>query len=454
MMIEQEFSNPDRIKLSTDVEKEVKIPQDTVDNRIDIINNADKASEYGRPRLDLTRDELVEEYKKKDIENIQIIEKSFVNGEINIETRDFLINYYQNSYELYEGLKTNLNELLGAEPKNVKYINLLEGKVDEDTPYFDEHVGPDTTMIYEYDIDAPWRVENKFPGSKGEKITIQIVMPMMKDVHRAIDKVKIGGKYDMERKKELEKLKYGKYLDDLDKRKLRKPIERMKDILRCSILAPRYDDVDSIFKNTFETGKVLKSSRSSKYLDNDAANAEEFYKNSQNYRDNKNYLMINIPKSGQFYVEIQYKTDVQFYNADILTHLEYEKARAKQELFYKADTEGDKAVLNNAIYIHKLNIQKINAQAYEQCNFNVLHDIKKLEDKHRAKGINPDKDGTYPLCRELAQKCLLVRSAVALTKDVFEKGTAWERDIKKRYKKIIEGKYLADIRGYKNKQGR
>ena len=456
-----EFSNPPSIPLVLDVEKEFKIPLDTVDNRKEIIDTfkPQDVEEYGRPNLALSRDELIAKHKQKDVQSLRTIDRSFARGEIDEETRDFLYAYYGNSSQIYEDFKQSMNKLLGCAPKSIKYINLLDGHIDNETAYFEEHVGPSTTMAYEYEIEAPWRLENKIPNAKPEKITITVVMPKMKDVNRAIEKVKKGGKYDLERQKELSKLKPGQTIEEagLDKAKLRTPLQKMKDILRCTILAPRYDDILALYNYSLDNGLATKSSRPSKYLDNDVKNAQAFFKNAKNYRDMKNYLHIDSANGAQrFFSEVQYKTNIQFFRADIKTHLEYEEARKLQQEFYQATTEGDRQLINAKIYKHLLNIQKLNSSAFEQYNLNILQDARKMEDRLKAAGVKPKSDGSYDLCCQLIDANLLVRSSMALTNDTFKNSPAWVKDMYNRYYRNVDKKYLVDIRTYtsNNKQSR
>ena len=446
----EEFSNPENISLVLDVE-DIKIPQDTIDNREEVISQAGSAelSEYGRPQLNLTKEGIRKKHRKKDAEDLKYIDECHAKGEIDDETRDFLYDYFGNSSKIYNDFKNAINDSFGCSPKSIKHINLLDGSIDNETPYFDEHVGPDTTMVFEYEINAPWRLENKIPGAPMEHITVRVVMPMMKDVRRAVEKVKIGGKYDLERKKELSKLKPGQTPEEagLDKAKLRTPLQKMKDILRCTVLAPRYDDILALYTENLENERATKSSRPSKYLDNDRKNAAAFFKNSKNYRDMKNYLHVISSKDGKmFFAEVQYKTDIQFFRADIKTHLEYEEARKHQQEFYNTITEGDKLVLNAKIYNRLLNIQKLNREAFDDYNLNVLQDMRRMEDRLKRAGVKPDKDGTYKLCRDLADTNILVRSSVALTDDTFKNTPAWVKDIYKRYSKNIDKKYLVDLR--------
>ncbi len=455
---EEEFSDPKSIELVLDVEEDIKIPQDTVDNRIEIIDRDNKReiSEYGRPRLDLTPEEIKEQCRLQKQKDLEEINASYERKEIDKETKEFLESYFGNRDKLNEAFKNSLNALFGCQPKAIKYINLLEGKIDNETSYFEEHVGPDTTMVYEYEIDAPWRLENQIPDNVQERIIIRVVKPQMKSVRRAIEKVKIGGKYDLERQKELAKLSSGKVADvsELDLPKLRTPIQKMKDILRCTVLTPRYDDLVAIFDRSVESGNVTKSSRPSKYLDNDVKNAQAFFKNGKNYRDMKNYLHVWLSDSRKFFCEVQYKINVQFFKADRITSLLYASLRKWQEMFHKAETEGDKLVLNSKIFNQHLSMQKINSQAFEDYNLSVLQDARKMEDRLKRAGVRPEQDGSYSLCRKLLDANLLVRSSKALTDESFTKVPAWAKDIYNRYKKNVDKKYLVDIRTQKTKSGR
>ncbi len=449
-----EFSDPHSVPLVLDVEQDIKIPLDTIDDRKEIIEQMkpQDLEEYGRPDLALSSQQLAATHKLDDIKNLKIITESFERGEIDEETRDFLYAYYCDSNQIYDDFKQSINDLFGVKPKSIKYINLLDGYIDNETAYFEEHVGPSTTMVYEYEIDAPWRLENQIPNSQPAKITISVIMAKMKDVSRAIEKVKIGGKYDLERCKELSKLMPGQNIEEagLDKAKLRTPIQKMKDILRCTILAPRYDDIVALYNYSLNNNYATKSSRPSKYLDNDVKNAAAFFKNAKNYRDMKNYLHIDsITQQKRFFSEVQYKTYTQFFRADIKTHLEYEEARKLQQEFYKALTEGDKKLLNSKIYQHLLNIQKLNSKAFEQYNLNILRDVRRMEDQLKLSGVKAQNDGSYDLCRQLIDANLLVRSSMALTDDTFQNCPAWVKDIYNRYAYNIDKKYLVDIRGYK-----
>ncbi len=435
----------ENVSLVLNIEEDIKIPQDTVDDRKNIIDtgNSRKIRNYGRPKLDLTIEEIKLNQKKLDEENLKVINKSFADGQIDAETREYLIKYYTDGNKIYEEFKKSLNGLLGGQPKSIHYINLLTGKVDNETPYFDEHVSPQNTMMYEYEINAPWRLENQIPAAKGEKIFIKVVMPKMKSIERVLEKVRKGGKYDLERQEELKKQSMGK---SVDKAKLRTPLQKLKDVLRCTILAPRYDDVLALYNYGLDTQRTIKSSRPSKYLDNDVKHAADFFKNIKNYRDMKTYLRVDDSNGNRMFGEIQYKTEVQFFMADIKTHLEYEKARKYQQMFYDTMLKGDKKLLNSKIYMCLLNIQKLNSNSFERYNMLVLQDMRKMEDQLKASGCLADADGTYPLCRKLLDKNLLVRSSKALTDDSFSTYPAWVKDVYRRYYQNVDAKYLVDLR--------
>jgi len=440
----------DKVSLVLNIEEDIKIPQDTVDDRTEIIAGSGRQiANYGRPRLDLDVEEINLDQRTIDNENLDVIARSFRDGEIDAETRDYLVKYYTDGRAVYERFKKSLNGLFGCQPKSIRYINLLTGKVDNDTPYFDEHVGPQNTMMYEYEINAPWRLENQIPGAAGEKISIKVILPKMKSIERVLEKVKKGGKYDLERQSELEKLAAGQ---SVDKAKLRTPIQKLKDVLRCTILAPRYDDVTALYTYGLDMQKTTRSSRPSKYLDNDVRNAAAFFKNIKNYRDMKTYLHVEDGSGERLFGEVQYKTEVQFFMADIKTHLEYEKARKYQQMFFDALTEGDKKLLNTKIYLCLLNIQKLNSRSFERYNMSVLQDMRNMEDRLKASGCKSGADGTYPLCRKLLDKNLLVRSSVALMNDSFSSAPAWVRDVYRRYYQNVDAKYLVDLRKEKSRR--
>ena len=101
-----------------------------------------------------------------------------------------------------------------------------------------------------------------------------------------------------------------------------------------------------------------------------------------------------------------------------------------------------------------MNIQKLNSQAFEDYNFSVLHDVRKMEDRLKRAGVRPEQDGSYSLCRRLIDANLLVRSSKALTDETFANVPAWVKEIYVKYKKNIDKKYLVDIRSVKAKSGR
>ena len=110
-----EYSDPNSVPLVLDIE-DVKIPLDTIDNRIEIIDNSpeDVVSGYGRPQLNLSNEEIKRKYRKKDLEDLKILKKNYDKGIIDKETYETLCDYFGNREELYEGLKKSLNEFMGC----------------------------------------------------------------------------------------------------------------------------------------------------------------------------------------------------------------------------------------------------------------------------------------------------------------------------------------------------
>lgn len=435
------YSAPENVALDYTPE-ELKISADTVDNREEVIEKGeDKFADSGRPNLDLMPDEQKKLYKEKEKRDLEAIDKALSDGVIDKVTHDALYKSYENSWEKHQEMVEQIVRMMGGAPKAVKYKNLYNGKTDEETPYFIEHVRPDTSMVLEYEVNAPWRPENELPDSKGEKTTISFVISPLKNVERAIEKVKIGGQYDTERKKELAKLKPGQTPEEagLSKSKLRLPHERLKDVYRLTILAPFYDDLQAFCNMMVENNWATKSSRPSKYLDNDVSNAEEFYRNSKNYRD----IKLHMP-FGNESAEIQGKLEGQF-DADTLTHYIYAKTRGLPSKFKTAVTEGYKRLINRKMLNGMRTIQNINTKAYSDYNDKVLSRVKKSEDRARACGVKPDNNGTYAVARKIIKEAFLVRSAVALMPDSFAKSAAWVRDVVKRYWSVIADKYLVKL---------
>ena len=143
--------------------------------------------------------------------------------------------------------------------------------------------------------------------------------------------------------------------------------------------------------------------------------------------------------------EIQGKLEGQV-EADSLTHDVYAMTRMLPEKFGKTDTEGGKWVYNRAMNNAVLDIQNINTKAYTDYNeIGVLSRVKRAEYRAKACGIKPDKDGTYPIAKKIIKQAFLVRSAVALMPNSFEKSPAWMRDVAKRYWSVIADKYLVKL---------
>ena len=465
--------------LLSDVD-EFKVPKAEVEDHI-----AYKALSLGKPRKDLTKEQIDEIQLNDDDNNINIIMDSFAKGEINQETKDVLIQYYQNGMEIYAAFVEATNELFDAEPISKNYINLLEGDVDKKTMYHNQHIGPKTTMILDYEIDAPYTIENDIIAIENAKIQqdsilkvksfrpksspkrkVSLILPMMKNVARSIEKVKVGGEYDREYKKELAKIIPGKTAEEsgCDKAKLRKPIDKFRDALRCTIIAPFYEDILYLYNKSLSTDKAIKSSRKSKYLDNDVNNRESFFNNLKNYRDMKNYLKVDVnqeisgvyEKRGKsrtktgFLAEVQYKTEKQFYEGDILTHKEYEVARKLQQSYHGLTLDADKMLCNRKIYSRLLNIQNINRQTFSGYNDFIMEHAKEYEDRLVKSGVDSNKDGSFDLISKFLEKNMFVRSSVALQHDSFAKSGAVVQEIYSKYKPVVDKKYLVDITNTSN----
>ena len=178
----------------------------------------------------------------------------------------------------------------------------------------------------------------------------------------------------------------------------------------------------------------------------------------------KNYLKVDVnqeisgvyEKRGKsrtktgFLAEVQYKTEKQFYEGDILTHKEYEVARKLQQSYHGLTLDADKMLCNRKIYSRLLNIQNINRQTFSGYNDFIMEHAKEYEDRLVKSGVDSNKDGSFDLISKFLEKNMFVRSSVALQHDSFAKSGAVVQEIYSKYKPVVDKKYLVDITNTSN----
>ena len=330
-----------------------------------------------------------------------------------------------------------LNEDIG--PEEIHAIDLSNGKIEENPQgseyknmpkykeYQAKHITPFTSMrLTFYDFrDNP----------------IYVIMPGIKDVRRAIDKIKLpvydkegkivsrGGKYHEQYQKEQKKIrakieaqtaaKYEKdseeYKKELEERaqeleeKLSacpKPYQRLKDMVRFTVCRKYYQDTEEtlqLFKK--ENQYAVQDSEIKDTFHGNKNNSQEY--ETKNYREKRVYLNMEGIK-----VEVQIKI-ITLYEGDFDTHEIYageeneegrddnillisqENTRKKGLRFWEENinrylTEGDKKLVKMKILEKRLAAQQRNKQSIRRNNLQVIDKAFRIEDAKRAHGKDYD----------------------------------------------------------------
>lgn len=383
-------------------------------------------------------DGIYEAIKKQ---NLDYIDKARKDGLIDDEGADYLVNIYaearENRRTLYKNITDTLLqkyrpekmrrlEELGEEPapEEINAIDLdngvVEQNLDQSSPhtskykeYRPQHITPFTDMrLTFYDFrDNP----------------VYVIMPGIKDVRRAIDKIKLpviekksgkvvcfGGKYYQQYQKELASLRR-QYADNenLFQQKaavLKKPHQRLSDVERFTITRKYYMDTEETL-DIFATDKRY-GIRKSEIKDAFNANISDGSKyNQKNYRDKKMYLHLD-GENGSFVVESQIKI-TKLYEGDIDTHHIYagddaeepfndnemlittENTRSKGLRFWEEGlthflNKGDRLLAKMNIFHKKMAIQKRNKEAIRAYNLQVIDKAFRLQNAKLANGKDYD----------------------------------------------------------------
>ena len=416
----------------------------------------------------------IEHLSAEQIDNIQnifnefslsYIENARRNKLIDDEAAEYLSGIYGDAMETYRVLYRNITASLIQEyrpdkirrlqeldeelaPEQINAIDLETGKVEEnvenDGPhdnmskykeYQTRHITPFTSMrLTFYDFrDNP----------------IYVILPGLKNVRRAIDKIKMpvydekgklvsaGGKYYMQYSKDVAKIRlryakelslrygnnteaYKKAMQEMEPQiqaeiaSVPKPFQRLKDVVRMTITRKYYTDTDetlNMFVNTPEYG--VSEIRDSFY-DNTSDSSKYGMKN---YREKRAYLNMET-KGKRFQVETQIKI-TKLYEGDIHTHLIYAgkenaESRDDNQLLISSQNTGqkglrfweenigrfqgtaDRLIAKMNIFKHQLAIQKINKNAIRAYNLQVLDKAFRLEDAKLANGKKFDAEVYSP----------------------------------------------------------
>ena len=351
----------------------------------------------------------------------------------------------------YRSEKVKKLEELGEEiaPDEINAIDLHTGKIEENVvsstyrnmpknkEYQTKHITPFTSMrLRFYDFrDNP----------------LDLIMPGMKDIRRAIDKIKMpvydskgnlisrGGKYYEQYQKDLKKIraayeaefakKYSQgteeYVNALKEAepkiqkkidKLSLPHERLKDIFRFTICRKYYQDTEEslqLFANDPQYAVNTKEIKDTFHGNQNVSSAYE----TKNYREKRLYLTLDGVK-----IEVQIKI-TKLYEGDVITHdiyagVENNESRNDNILlisrqntqnngtrFWEENkgrylTEGDKKIVAMRILEKQMEAQRVNKQKIREANLQVLDKAFRLEDAKRANGKDFDAQSINPISRK------------------------------------------------------
>lgn len=132
--------------------------------------------------------------------NVEIeITKKLSEVKINKDTRDYLAKHYSNTMFMYGNMYYLLQKSLGA-PKRIKFKDLKTGKK---IPLYHENGDPMSSSLR--CVTPSTSVEIEFTDKYGK--SMYLTLPGIKNVERAIEKVKEGGKYYMAYKEDAKNIR-------------------------------------------------------------------------------------------------------------------------------------------------------------------------------------------------------------------------------------------------------
>ena len=413
----------------------------------------------------LSREEIQNLQQKINAYNINYINESEKKNVIDANTAEYLRNVCTNpsqiinnmvqkiSYSIlheYRSGKIKKLEELGEEiaPDEINAIDLHSGKIEEN-PYSDgdnrhtnkeyqtKHITPFTSMrLTFYDFrDNP----------------IYVIMPGMKDIRRAIDKVRLpvydnngklisrGGKYYEQYLKDMQKVvssfenkyaaKYKKGSAEYKKAmkaaepeiqkeqaKVLLPFQRLKDIYRFTICRKYYQDTEETLQLFAQDPQYAVQKAEIKDAFHGNINESSAYE-TKNYRDKKVYLNLDGIK-----IEVQIKI-TKLHGGDVITSEIYagvennesrddnvllisqQNTKNKGLRFWEENkgryiAEGDKKIVNMKILERQLAAQKVNKKNIREYNLQVLDKAFRLEDAKRANNKEFDEERVHPINKQ------------------------------------------------------
>lgn len=414
-----------KIKITLEAGKEINVTARDIEHftpaQIDNINN------------------VIDEY------SLNYIQESLQKGVIDEGSADVLSGIFEDSMETHRVLYKNITDTLLKEYRPYK-LKKLEELGEEPAPEEINAINLDTGEVELNDIsDLYPNHASKFKEYRPKHITpftdmrltffdlrdnpIYVILPRLKNVRRAIDKIKRpvydkksgklvspGGKYFQEYQKEVKELRLkcgeDKAAFKAGFAKIKRPTERLMDVSRLTITRKYYMDTEETLELFSKDDKYGVNSAESK----DAFRANKSVKknskkdekyNEKNYRDKKIYLHLEA-KGRHFVVEVQVKI-TKLYEGDIDTHAIYagtkavEQVNANNILISKQNTDekglryweerlntftnqGDRAIANMNIFRRKQAIQRRNKEVIRAYNLIVIDKAFRLEDAKLANG--------------------------------------------------------------------
>ncbi|MFI3242446.1 MAG: hypothetical protein R3Y43_07755 [Alphaproteobacteria bacterium] len=367
-----------------------------------------------------TDEEIDADQAQKDIKALAKINRAEKKGEITSEGADYLRMYYTDSMSVYRQMYSVFDSVFGEE-ENFKIVDPVTKKtiLDEDEAHL-KHVTPNTCAIF------------RIPFGKS-KNPLFFTMPGVKNVDRAIEKIKIDGKYKGNHKK-------------------------LNDVLRVSISGKRLEEIENVYQEFLKMPgiKIDEKETKDKFCGNDVKRADEF--TEKNFRNK--VFFIHLPNGLK--VEVQLKiTALEM--VDDLTHKMYEEQRKINESSSLSQREKETRTLNidrSIGMLYRLGIEKYNQK--------VLEKVVRKESRYKAKISNkkPSKDGVYSDCIKIIQDNFLARPKQMLVeteplfdltpdlkrqigyeglstelKHLFRDASPEVKDVFNRYKKYILPKY-------------
>lgn len=292
---------------------------------------------------DLSNEEIKRLQKIRDIKNQKYIENARREGVIDNDTAKYLSEQYSNSMEKYTKFVLSIIDSLDMNHFVIKPYDLKTGEIkDTKNPYELKDITPNSSVVL---------ISKDSNGND-----VNLYLPGMKSIERAVDKVKIGGKYDKQYKNELAE---GKINNPL------KPYERLSDINRCLITAEfkgqLFDFVENINNSDFVESCDLVNRFT---IDiHDKKNRDDLINDPKNRRELKGRYKT---KSGR--IEIQFNTNI-LAKYDKLTHDIYEEYRQKSESSQSSDTKyaimKKDQMINDIKETNTLGLREYNAKVIE-----------------------------------------------------------------------------------------